>query len=65
MKQTSLKLLTRDGAITVIFHDTLSPEEYEAVYDCVKDSADADELRQCLRLMASEWGMTVTIEAAI
>lgn len=65
MEKTTLKLLTRDGAIAVTFDNALTPEQYEAVYDCVRLTSDANEMRKRLELMASEWGAKVTIEAAI
>jgi hypothetical protein len=63
--QTRLHLLTRDGAIAVTFSATLTPEQYEEVYNCVSGVEDAAEMKECLTAIFGKWGIGVEIEKAV
>jgi len=59
MSQTPLNLLTREGAVAVVFEPALEPEHYSRLYDIVRDVETKTELKLVVKAVAAEWGRTV------
>jgi hypothetical protein len=62
---TTLNLLTRDGAIEVKFSATLTPTQYEEVYDCVSGVEEPQAMCRCIRAVAEKWGIEIMIERLV
>ena len=59
---TTLNLLTRDGAVTVTFSAELTEEQYAKLYSFVVDAQTRQELKDCLVMVASKWGIVAVID---
>ena len=56
--ETTLTLLTKEGAITVTFRPALGPERYVALYDLIlADAETPGNLCQKIREMARHWNV--------
>jgi hypothetical protein len=62
--QTSLSLLTREGAVVVTFAAVLTPAQYARFYDCVRKAESKTELQACIGQFAEEYGLTVVVDEA-
>ena len=62
VKNTSLKLLTRDGALAATFTPALSAEQYDELAASVNDFHDKSELRRFLSDIAARWRVNVVID---
>jgi len=56
MDQTRLNLLTRDGAVAVVFEPALEPEQYSRLYDIARDAETEVELKLVVKALADQWG---------
>ncbi len=59
---TTLNLLTRDGAISVTFPGYLTGEQYAKLYECVVECDTKQALRECIAMVANEWGIEAIID---
>ena len=60
---TTLNLLTRDGAVAVAFPGYLTGEQYGKLYDCIRDYSETrQELTERIAMVANEWGVTAIID---
>jgi hypothetical protein len=59
---TTLNLLTRHGAIAVHFSQVLTPTQYEAVYDCVRNIEDCSSMSKMIARLADAWGMGIVVD---
>lgn len=62
MSGTTIKLLTRDGAIAATFSALLTPEQYEEIYVAVRDVDSPADLWRVLTEAATKWGLQVEVE---
>jgi hypothetical protein len=62
IKKTSLKLLTRDGALAATFTPALSAEQYDELAAAVNQFHGKPDLRQYLSEVASRWRVSVVID---
>jgi hypothetical protein len=60
---TTLNLLTRHGAIAVHFSQVLTPTQYEAVYDCVRNIDDCSSMSKMITRLAEAWGMGILVDS--
>jgi hypothetical protein len=60
--QTTLNLLTREGAVTVTFPVELTEDQYAKLYAFVVDAQTRQELKDCLAMVANEWGIKAVID---
>ena len=61
-RRTSLKLLTRDGALAATFTPALSAGQYDELASCVNEFPSKPDLRQYLAEVATRWGVSVVID---
>lgn len=61
-RHTSLKLLTRDGALAATFTPALSAGQYDELAARVNEFPGKPELRQYLVDVATRWGLNVVID---
>jgi hypothetical protein len=54
--------LTREGAISFAFSARLTAEQYARLYDSVHDCDTRKELRECIAIVANEWGIEVVVD---
>ena len=59
---TSLCLLTGEGAVVVIFSSVLTPTQYARLYDRVQDAVTKSEMESCILEVAEECGLEVVLE---
>jgi|GEM_PF-4442312 hypothetical protein len=60
---TVLNFLTRDGAISVVFPAFLAREQYDNLFECIREHSDSRfELREHIAMLASEWGLEASFE---
>jgi hypothetical protein len=59
MDLTRLNLLTRDGAVSVVFEPALEPEHYAILRNIVRDVDTEGELRVAVTKVAAEWNRDV------
>jgi hypothetical protein len=59
---TTLNLLTREGAVTVSYPVELTEEQYAKLYECVSECDTKQELRECIAMIANEWGIEPIID---
>jgi hypothetical protein len=59
---TSLSLLTREGAVVVTFASVLTPAQYANLFDHVQRAGSKPELEASLSQFAEEHGLTVTVD---
>ena len=59
---TTLNLLTRSGAICVVFTPALSSAQYDQLLGIVNEGDDAQDLSALLRAAGSSWGRIITID---
>ena len=62
--QTTLNLLTRDGAVTVTFSAKLTAEQYAQLFELTRRAETKLDLEVVLASVASEWGIPTVIEDA-
>jgi hypothetical protein len=53
--ETTLRLLTRDGAIGFQFTPKLEPDQYMALLSAATTADSSDELRSAAETLASQW----------
>jgi hypothetical protein len=59
---TSLRLLTREGAIEVNFAAVLTPEQYSRFFECVQTANTKAEMKDSIDQVAGEYGLSVVID---
>ena len=60
---TVLNLLTRDGAMSVVFPAFLTGEQYTKLFESVREYSDSRfELKVHIALLANEWGLDASFE---
>jgi hypothetical protein len=62
--QTTLSLLTRDGAVTVTFSAKLTDEQYARLFELTRRAETKQDMEVILTSVAAEWGVPAVIEAA-
>jgi hypothetical protein len=62
--QTTLSLLTRDGAVTVTFSAKLTDEQYARLFELTRCAETKLDMEDVLASAAAEWGVPAVIEAA-
>ena len=62
MDCTTLKLLTRDGALAVTFTPGLTPDQYSELYELVIDAETADEMTAVVKRAGLRWGADVVVD---
>jgi len=60
--QTTLNLLTKDGAVYMTFSPALQATEYAKVLEISDDAADAEDLRQQLGQWAKSRGLRYSFD---
>lgn len=60
--ETGLRLLMRDGAMHVLFHPRLTPEQYAELSLAVAKATTKDELRAEMTALAKTWGCQVEFD---
>ncbi|MBC7855799.1 MAG: hypothetical protein IAF94_20420 [Pirellulaceae bacterium] len=63
-ESTSLNLLTRDGAVAVSFPVRLTGKQYAKLHDCLHECGTKQALRECIAMVAKEWGIEAIIDDA-
>ena len=61
---TSLKLLARDGAVSVAFSAKLTEEQYDTLFERVNECGTRQELREHIAMLANEWGIKTIVDDA-
>jgi hypothetical protein len=61
-RHTSLKLLTRDGALAATFTPALTTEQYDELATSVNQFHGKPELRRYLSAVAERWNVSVVID---
>jgi hypothetical protein len=59
---TSLRLLTRDGAVTATFTPALLADQYDELFASVNQQENSAELRRYLTLLAARWQVNLVID---
>ncbi len=60
---TALGLLTREGALNIVFTPALTPEQYDQLLrEIENDGNTKEELRSLIRWLAASWQCQVTFE---
>ena len=62
--QTTLSLLTRDGAVTVTFSAKLTDEQYARLFELTRRAGTKPEMEAILTSVAAEWDVPAVIEDA-
>ena len=62
--QTTLSLLTRDGAVTVTFSAKLTDEQYARLFELTRCAGTKPEMEAILTSVAAEWDVPAVIEDA-
>lgn len=57
-----LNLLARDGAVSVTFSASLTTEQHAKLYDCIHECDTQLELRECIAMVANEWGIEAIVD---
>lgn len=65
MRDTTLRFLMADGAMSATFSPPLTPEQYEDLYSLVGIPSTKEELRGLLASAARRWGIKVAFDADI
>ena len=60
--ETGLRLLMQDGAVQIVFHPRLTPEQYTELLRIADRAKTKDELRVALELSARLWGKDVEFD---
>ena len=64
MKETTLRFLMNDGAGSYTFRPGLTPEQYAELDRLVRQQHSTPELNKALKAVATEHGLTLSIDAA-
>ena len=60
---TVLNLLTKDGAISVVFPAFLTEEQYAKLFESIREYSDSRlELKVHIAMLANEWGLDASFE---
>jgi len=63
MQETSISLLTREGALRATFRPALDADQYAALLQAVRNDGDTyDEMTELLKKVATAWGCEVIID---
>ena len=62
MESTRLNLLTRDGALVVIFTPALEPDHYTELHELIQGCDTVAELRKAIVYAASNWEREVIFD---
>ena len=63
--ETGLRLLMRDGAVSLKFHPHLTPEQYAELIQIARRATTTDELRFAVKLAATGWGVDVECDVSV
>jgi len=56
---TTLNLLTRDGAVTVLISPALEADHYAELHEAVRDAETAEEMREVVKAVCDRLGREV------
>jgi hypothetical protein len=63
MQDTSISLLTREGALRATFHPALDADQYAALLQAIRNDGDTHaEMTELLTKIAIAWGRQVIID---
>ena len=63
---TVLNLLTDDGAMSVVFPAFLTGEQYEMLFEAIREHADSRfGLREHIAMLAKDWGLDASFEDGV
>jgi hypothetical protein len=63
--ETGLQLLMRDGALRLMFHPHLSPDQYGELFETVREVETTDALAEAARLLAAKWGCELQVDSML
>jgi hypothetical protein len=64
LPQTTLSLLTRDGAVSVTFSARLTDEQYVRLFELTRRAETKPDMEGILVSVAAEWDVPAVIEDA-
>ena len=60
--ETGLRLLMRDGALHILFHPKLTPQQYAELLEATEKPETKAELRAVVKALAKRWGSKVQFD---